>query len=268
MFWNGKIIGVFLGSIFWGPVGAIFGIVLGHLFDIGCFDKFLKRLGIRRAASQQANVQQIFYSCTFTTMGHLAKSDGRVSENEIRAAKSIMERLHLSPAMKKEAIQLFNDGKQTDFNINVTLAHLKKSCWNRPSLLRTFLEIQLQMAYADGQKISPEKHTALQYICSQLGIKGFNFRNFESRYRAQQNYQQTGQSHHPRQHLQDAYKILETNASASDADVKKAYRRQMNKNHPDKLISKGLPPEMIKLANEKTQQIKSAYDTIKHARGL
>ena len=54
--------------------------------------------------------------------------------------------------------------------------------------------------------------------------------------------------------------------NASDADVKKAYRRLMNQHHPDKLVSKGLPEEMMKLANEKTQQIKEAYERIKKSR--
>ena len=57
-------------------------------------------------------------------------------------------------------------------------------------------------------------------------------------------------------------------ASASDTEVKKAYRRLMNQHHPDKLMSKGLPPEMLKMATQKTQQIKSAYEQIRKARML
>lgn len=268
MLWNGKIIGVFVGAILGGPLGAAIGLALGHLFDIGLFDNLLKQLGISRAASRAANVQQIFFNSTFTIMGYLAKSDGRVSENEIRAAKQIMARLNLNAEMKREAIDLFNQGKQPGFDVDQALNQLKRSCWHHPSLLRTFLEIQLQMAYADGQQISQKKQETLQYICAQLGIRGFNFRHFENRYRAEQNYQQQRQrpQYNPRQHLQDAYKILEVSSTASDAEIKKAYRRQMSKNHPDKLVSKGLPPEMIKLATQKTQQIKSAYETIKKYR--
>ncbi|MCB1827064.1 MAG: co-chaperone DjlA [Coxiellaceae bacterium] len=270
MLWNGKIIGVVIGAIFGGPLGAGIGLAIGHLFDIGALNKILKHFGFARFANQAGNVQQIFFDSTFTIMGHLAKSDGRVSENEILAAKNIMSQLNLNSAMRKEAIELFNKGKQANFDINDALNELKHACWNRPSLLRTFIEIQLQMAFADGQRLSPQKHAAFQHICAQLGIHGFNFSHFQNRYRAEQNYQRYQQQpqHNPRQHLQDAYKILEISSTATDAEVKKAYRRQMSKNHPDKLVSKGLPPEMMKLATQKTQQIKDAYETIKQARNL
>ena len=55
-------------------------------------------------------------------------------------------------------------------------------------------------------------------------------------------------------------------ASASDEEIKKAYRRQMNQHHPDKLVAKGLPEEMLKIATEKTQEIKAAYELIKRSR--
>ena len=268
--WNGKIIGVFLGAVLGGPVGALIGIALGHMFDIGFFDRWLQRIGFSRGTSRQANVQQIFFNATFTVMGYIAKSDGRVSENEIRTARRMMDQMGLNPAMKQEAMQLFTEGKASSFNASPLLVQLKQACVHHPTLLRTFLEMQLQMAYADEQTLSPKKRAAFQHICSQLGIMRFNFNHFEQRYRAGQSYQQYQRQprQNPRQHLQNAYKILEISSSANNAEVKKAYRRMMSKNHPDKLIAKGLPPEMIKIATQKTQQIKSAYDTIKQNRNM
>jgi len=272
MLWNGKIIGVFLGAILGGPVGALIGIAIGHMYDIGLFDRWLQRFGFSSHAGRNANIQQLFFSSTFSIMGYLAKSDGVVSENEIRAARRVMGQFGLNPTMKQEAIRFFTQGKQADFNANAVLAKLKSACLHHPSLLRTFLDIQLQMAYADGQQISAAKRAAFQNICSQLGISRFNFNHFEQRYRAEQNYRQYQHREqprqNPRQHLHDAYKILDVSSTASVADIKKAYRRQMSKNHPDKLIAKGLPPEMIKVATQKTQQIKSAYETIKQARNI
>jgi DnaJ like chaperone protein len=68
--------------------------------------------------------------------------------------------------------------------------------------------------------------------------------------------------------LHEAYEILGVKPSASDAEVKKAYRRLMNQHHPDKLVAKGLPEEMMKLATAKAQEIKGAYERIKSARGM
>lgn len=266
MNWTGKIIGLIVGSLFLGfPFGSLIGLAIGHFFDQGGF----RRFSSRSTSGQRSPVQKIFFDSTFIIMGFVAKSDGRVSEREIAAAQRVMAQMNLSPEMKQEAIRQFNLGKQPNFNPEHTLKKLRAACWMHPSLLRTFLEIQVQMAHADGQLSAPNR-AALQSICQVLGIRGFNFDQFERQYRAGQNYQQYYQQAqaNPRAHLQDAYAILDVPASASDADIKKAYRRLMSKHHPDKLIAKGVPQEMVKLATQKTQQIKKAYETIKKARGL
>jgi DnaJ like chaperone protein len=68
--------------------------------------------------------------------------------------------------------------------------------------------------------------------------------------------------------LDDAYAILNVSASASDKEVKRAYRRLISQHHPDKLVSKGLPEEMMKMAAQKTDEIKKAYEQIKEARAM
>ena len=108
-------------------------------------------------------------------------------------------------------------------------------------------------------------------ICSRIGITEFEFRRIEKMVHAQQSFHggagSYGASQKPSQNiLAEAYVALGIEKSATDAEVKKAYRRQMNQHHPDKLVAKGLPEEMIKLANEKTHEIKAAYDTICEAR--
>ena len=72
-----------------------------------------------------------------------------------------------------------------------------------------------------------------------------------------------GQSVQP---IAEAYKVLGVPQSASDAEVKKAYRRLTNQHHPDKLVAKGMPEEMVKLANEKTQEIRRAWERIRDHR--
>lgn len=267
MRWNGKIIGVIIGLLTGHPVGILIGLVIGHLWDIGLFNRIIQS----NFAPDTGRIQQVFFDTTFSIMGFLAKADGRVSESEIRAAEAIMQQMDLSSAMRLEAIQLFNQGKQADFDWVTAMSNLKSACWQNPNLLRTFLEIQIQIASAEGQ-ISAGKLSALQKICAELGIHGVMFEQFTGYNRNQQQYQRhyqhqrAGYRPNAEPSLAEAYQTLNVSANDSDADIKKAYRRLLSQNHPDKLMSQGLPPEMIKLANERTQKIKKAYEIIKKSR--
>lgn len=262
MGWNGKIIGVIFGLMLGHPLWVLIGFIVGHLFDIGYFQRFLQK-GMDRGA---AEVQRIFLNSTFSVMGYLAKADGRVSESEIRTAEQIMQQMNLNAELRLEAIRLFNLGKQADFDLSAAIQNLRGACRRNPNLLRTFLEIQMQIANSEGQ-ISAGKRNALKTICQELGISGFVFDQFEQQAYAEQSYQRYYQHRQdPAQHLADAYQILNISKEATDAEVKKAYRRLISQHHPDKLMAQGLPPEMIKLANERTQKIKSAYETIKKSR--
>ncbi len=66
--------------------------------------------------------------------------------------------------------------------------------------------------------------------------------------------------------LNDAYKVLGISNNAESKEIKRAYRKLMNEHHPDKLVAKGLPPEMMEVAKQKAQEIQSAYDVIKKKR--
>ena len=197
-------------------------------------------------------------------MGHIAKSDGRVSEKEIAHARHVMQQMGLTETLKHEAIELFNKGKQTDFQVDLAISQLRQACWRHPSLLKMFLEIQLRMAYADGSHMTPKKQSVLENIFSQLGLRGFRFNDFEQQFKHEQHYQRHHQQTHtnPQQSLGEAYKILGISKQANKQEIKKAYRKLMSENHPDKLIAQGLPQEMIKVATEKTQRIKLAYEQI------
>src|ERR1700691_610865 len=142
MRWNGKIVGAIIGLLLGHPYWVVIGIVVGHAYDIGFFQKLFQKSVVRGA--QQ--VQRTFFDSTFSIMGYLAKADGRVTQNEIQIAESIMLQMDLSAEMRREAIRLFNQGKRPDFNLQSALQSLKMAFWQNPNLLRTFLEIQIQVA--------------------------------------------------------------------------------------------------------------------------
>ncbi len=277
MSWLGKFLGGAFDFMLGGPMGAILGASVGHQFDIGMIR--LDALETLRPGDQH-RVQMAFFTATFSVMGHIAKADGKVSPEEISLANRIMDQMAISGEMRTAAVNLFQQGKSPDFPLDGVLAQFYTECHRRTDLIRMFLEIQIQEALADGSIDSKEERLLL-HICGQLRVSQFDYERLKVRVQAQQRfysrdyqYQDQGQYRQQRQQpyqreqssLQDAYEVLGLNKSASDEDIKKAYRRLMSQNHPDKLVAKGLPEVMMKLAKEKTQKITKAYETIQQAR--
>ncbi len=268
MNWWGKLIGGAFGYMMGGPLGALLGAALGHHFDKG-----IKGLGEGPSAvwGEQERTQTAFFTATFSVMGHLAKADGRVSRHEIDYAERVMRQMDLDAEQRQLAINLFNEGKQPGFILDDVLEQFRRECHRRHTLIQMFLEIQLQAALADSV-LDPEEEQVLRHVFVRLGFSQAEFARLVAMVTAASHFSSDEQAHYaPRRSdadLVEAYQLLGVDSSASDAEVKKAYRRLMNQHHPDKLVAKGLPEEMIKLATEKVQEIRAAYDTVKQARGM
>lgn len=266
MSWWGKLVGGAFGFMLGGPLGALFGAAIGHQFDRGLEGAGLERLG---APGGQERVQAAFFTSLFSVMGALAKADGRVSEDEIAMARSVMQQMALDEAQKRVAIDLFNAGKQPDFDLDAVVAQFRQESRRRTNLQRMFLEILLHAAWADGT-LHPDEDRLLRRVADGLGFPSAVYERLAAMVRAQREFfagGAEGPEAAPRaDRLREAYALLGVDESASDAEIKKAYRRLMNQHHPDKLVAKGLPEEMIKMATEKTQEIKAAYELIRKAR--
>jgi DnaJ like chaperone protein len=268
MAWWGKLVGGALGFVVGGPLGALLGAALGHNVDRG-----LASEGIGRpSAGDRERVQTAFFTATFSVMGHIAKADGRVSPHEIALAEALMAQMDLSPEMRRTAMRLFNEGKSPGFPLDQVLEQFRRETLRRRTLIQMFLEIQIQAAYADGA-LNPQEEQILLHICRQIGISEFIFRRLVQLVGLQHEFAGGRAGRNPRQPAQagptldHAYAVLGVKPGASDAEVKRAYRRLLSQHHPDKLVSKGLPEEMMKLATQKTHEIRQAYEMITQARG-
>ena len=267
MAWQGKVLGGVIGFFGGGPVGALLGAVVGHQFDA--------RADRRRAtadlpAGSPYEIQQAFFRTTFEVMGHLAKADGRVSPEEIRAARGVMQELRLGERDIEQAIAFFTAGKRPDYPLEARLYELRRLAGGRADLMRTFVHIQLKTALS-GDGLDMPARTVLQRMCAALGVSTFELLQLEAILRMQQAAGAPGSGPLERgsaQRLTEAYRVLGVDRSASDAEVTQAYRRLMSQNHPDKLVAKGLPESMMRVAQERTAQILAAYETIRQSRGL
>ncbi len=256
MAWWGKVIGGTFGFLLGGPLGALLGASFGHQFDSG-----VRSGGLRRHAGDQERVQAAFFTATFAVMGHIAKADGRVSRDEIAMARQLMDNLRLDESQKELAESLFNQGKQAEFDLVAVLEQFRQECHRRSTLVKMFMEIQIQVALADG-RIAPEESEILKQVAQMLGIAHADLEQLINLIRGAHASHGGGE----KIALTDAYHILGVTADAPLPEIRKAYRRLMSRHHPDKLVAKGLPEEMIKLANQKTHEIRSAWQRVKKAR--
>lgn len=283
MAWLGKAVGGVLGLLAGGPLGAAVGAALGHGVDRGA-ERVADLFGPERAADR-ARMQATFVEATFTVLGHLSKSDGRVSEAEIAFAESVMGRMGLTGANRRTAIAYFQRGKSESFNLAGALAAFRQASPGQVQLHQLFLEILLAASYMDGPP-SPVKQAILEQCRHGLQVPLVSFRRLERMIQLQ--YQILGGAagwrtagaggagagrrgpgaQTTRSTLAESYAVLGIPAQASDEEVKRAYRTLMNRHHPDKLTARGAPAEAIKMATQKTLEIRRAYDSINAARGI
>lgn len=257
----GKILGAGFGFMFGGPFGAILGALLGHNFDRGVGKS-------QYSFSNPEAVQDKFFKSLFQVMGHIAKADGHVTEQEIQMARVIMSQMHLNEQRKAEAIEYFNRGKQPEFDLDHTLREFKTTCQGHRNLMQMFLEIQIAAAFADGGMKTAEKNI-LDNISRVLGFNQLHLSLLINSFQAQQRFHQSGQqAYNPKDRLADAYSVLGITAATNDKDTKKAYRKLMSQHHPDKLVAKGLPEDMMTVAKEKSQEIQAAWEIVRKERGL
>ena len=258
MSWWTTVLGGAFGFILGGPLGAMLGVAFaGNLSkgksNFGGFSQ-AHHLG------DQQRVQAAFFSSLFSVMGYIAKVDGKVSKSEILLAQQVMQHMQLADDMQKVAKELFNQGKQDSFNLDEVLEQFRLESHRRTHLVRMFLEIQIQAAYADGV-LDDKEHDALKYIAQKLHFSLHELENLI--------HQFTVTSHHANKlTIDDAYVILGADKDLTDKELKRVYRRLLAQHHPDKLVAKGLPEEMMIIAKEKTQEIIQAYELIKKQRGM
>lgn len=221
------------------------------------------------ATGYEGTVQSAFFIATFATMGHLAKCDGRVKDIEIEMASRVMDHLNLTADQKRLAIRLFNDGKHSDFALDTLIWRFNRVCHHRVSVLQVFIEIQLQMAYADLE-LSDRESRLIKRMCKRLHVSDSIYTRIERRVRAEVKglSGETGESTTRPKSLADAYRTLGISRFSTSQQIKQAYRRLMSLNHPDKLMARGAGEGEILEAQGLVQNVKTAYELLVKTRKL
>lgn len=264
-FW-GKVVGAVAGLATGKPWFALLGLLLGHQFDRGLAERFAYSRTSRDGDELQ-RLPEYFTRALFQIMGFVAKADGRVSEDEIRAARALMHRLSMGSAQISQAVAWFDSGKKRTFPLLDTVRQLKHDSQRQPQLrgllLRFLMEVSLSKA-----SLQQRERTVLWRICSELDIGRVELAQLEAMLRAQRGFRKSPAGNADAARVRAAYTTLGVDRAATNVEIKQAYRRLMNKNHPDKIAGSNPLPAEVAAAEKSTRDIRTAYEMLKARRSI
>ena len=250
------LIGALVGALFGGWTGALVGAAVVYVAGLALQYSVIG--GLRVAQSQ-------LLDATFSIMGALCKADRVVTRDEINAVEQIFGMLNLHGEQREQAKAAFNRGKQADFELDAAVDDFARLSRGRRPLLQLFLQLQVMAVAADG-RIDPAEHTMLVRIARRLGLSEADVSQLEALLRAATGGPSAAGAPPSQDRLADAYAALGVTPDASAAEIKRAYRKLISQNHPDKLAARGLPESMRAVAEERSRELNSAYDLVKSAR--
>jgi DnaJ like chaperone protein len=259
MSWFGKIVGGTLGLFVGGPIGAIGGAALGHyMFDrqeeAGETFGWGEQVGAeqRQRVSTTEQAQATYFVALFSMLGKLAKADGTVSQAEGEAFKAMLKQMPLNHQQRQFAINIFNEAKRSPYSIEDFARQFSQITAGRTEIHTQMVDMLYQLAAVD-QELHEQEERAIRSVSRILGLSEDQVDGIKAKY-----FEDTG-SH---------YQVLGLSPSASDEEVRKAYRDLARQYHPDTVVSKGLPEEFVNFAHTRFKEIQAAYEAIKKERGM
>lgn len=234
----GSLFGAGLGWWLGGPIGAILGFIFGHVTE--------SRSSAALAGDFRQN-RDGFLASLLVLMAAVMKADGRIVRSELDfVKKSLLQSLGEERAT--QAIHALRDIVKQDIPVQEVALQIRVNLDYAARL--ELLHLLFNIGKADGV-LSSEELSVIVQIAGAMGISSADTMSIQNMFV---------------DNAEAAYKVLEIEASASDEEIKKAYRKMAMRYHPDKVSHLG--PEFQKGANEKFQKVNEAYEKLKKLRGF
>ena len=234
----GGLVGGMIGFTFLGPLGALIGSVVGSRMG---------RNSVRRKNPNNFDHQVAFFAALFACLAKIAKADGQVTKEEINKIEDfITQKFNLDGEQRNFAINIFQKAKDDNVSFDAYAKQLASLLKRSPNSLMIFYELLFELAMADGE-LHPNEEKLLKRVPR---IFGFNDGLYNKL------FQKYGMK------TQNFYEVLGVSKQMNFDEIRKIYLKKRREFHPDKLISKGLPEELIEKAKEKFIEIQEAYEEL------
>ena len=234
----GGLVGGMIGFTFLGPLGALIGSVVGSRMG---------RNSVRRKNPNNFDQQVAFFAALFACLAKIAKADGQVTKEEINKIEDfITQKFNLDGEQRNFAINIFQKAKDDNVSFDAYAKQLASLLKRSPNSLMIFYELLFELAMADGE-LHPNEEKLLKRVPR---IFGFNDGLYNKL------FQKYGMK------TQNFYEVLGVSKQMNFDEIRKIYLKKRREFHPDKLISKGLPEELIEKAKEKFIEIQEAYEEL------
>ena len=231
----GSLIGGFVGFSFAGPIGALIGSMLGGRIS-----------SARRSSFQRsfAHSQQVFAIALIILTAKLAKADGHVSKEELIAIKN---KLKIPEHEIDQVGKIFNKAKEDSLGYEPYAQQIAQIYRNNPAVLDEIINTLFYIAEADGS-ISDSELAMMRNIAKIFGLN-------ESQFEGIKESRKSSNKLNP-------YIVLGCSPNDDFAIIRKKYLQLSKEHHPDVLINKGVPPEVIEESKKKMRAINAAFDQI------
>ena len=231
----GNLVGGFIGFSFAGPIGALIGSIIGG-----------KISSARRGGFQQniAQSQQIFAISLVILTAKLAKADGQVSKEELIAIK---EKLKVPDHEIDQVGKIFNKAKEDSLGYEPYAKQIAQIYQNNPAVLDEVINILFYIAESDG-KVSNSELAMIKNIAQIFNLTDIQFEGIKESRKGSDKL--------------NPYIVLGCTSNDDFATIRKKYLQLSKEHHPDALISKGVPKEVIEESKKKMRAINSAFDKI------
>ena len=231
----GSLIGGFVGFSFAGPIGALIGSMLGGRIS-----------SARRSSFQRgfAHSQQVFAIALIILTAKLAKADGHVSREELIAIKN---KLKIPEHEIDQVGKIFNKAKEDSLGYEPYAQQIAQIYRNNPVVLDEIINTLFYIAEADGS-ISDSELAMMRNIAKIFGLN-------ESQFEGIKESRKSSDKLNP-------YIVLGCSPNDDFAIIRKKYLQLSKEHHPDVLMNKGVPQEVIEESKKKMRAINSAFDQI------